>query len=71
MLKIAKTDMRNIQYTLELFIDIAGNICKKIDMKSLKFKNIIICVVSRVLVCCFFVNLVASFFFGGFAVGGL
>ena len=31
--------MRNIKYTLELFIGVAGNICKKNDMKSLKFKN--------------------------------
>ena len=31
--------MGNIQYILELFIDIAENICKKNDMKSLKFKN--------------------------------
>ena len=29
LLKIAKTDMINIKYALELFIDIAGNICKK------------------------------------------
>ena len=27
--KIAKTGMRNIKYTFELFIDIAGNICKE------------------------------------------
>ena len=29
MLKIAKTDMRNIKYALQLFIDIAGNIDQK------------------------------------------
>ena len=39
ILKIAKTDMRNIKYTLELFICVAANICEKNDMKSLKFKN--------------------------------
>ena len=32
--KIAKTDMRNIKYTLEIFIDIAGNICKKMIWKA-------------------------------------
>ena len=37
--KIAKTDMRNIKFTLELFINIAGNIYKKNYMKSLKFKS--------------------------------
>ena len=31
--------MRNIKYTLELFICVAANICEKNDMKSLKFKN--------------------------------
>ena len=31
--------MRNIKYTLELFIDITKNICNKNDMKNLKFKN--------------------------------
>ena len=31
--------MRYIKYTLELFIDIAGNIGKKNDMKSLKLKS--------------------------------
>ena len=39
LLKIAKTDMINIKYALELFIDTAGNICKKNDMKSLKFNT--------------------------------
>ena len=29
IVKTAKTDMRNIKYTLELFICLAGNICKK------------------------------------------
>ena len=28
-LKIAKTAVRNIKFTSELFVDIAGNICKK------------------------------------------
>ena len=33
--------MRNIKYTLELFIGVAGNICKKNDMKSLNgYRNI-------------------------------
>ena len=31
--------MRNIKYTFELFIGVAGNIWTKNDMKSLKFKN--------------------------------
>ena len=39
ILKIAKTDIRNIKYTLELFIGVAGNIFKTNDMKSLKLKT--------------------------------
>ena len=38
-LEIAKTDMKNIKYTLELFVDMAGNNCKKNVMKSLKSRN--------------------------------
>ena len=34
ILKIAKTVMRNMKYTLELFIDIAGNIGKKMIWKA-------------------------------------
>ena len=39
ILKIAKTDMKNKKYTLELFICVAAKICEKNDMKSLKFKK--------------------------------
>ena len=28
ILEVAKTDMRNILYTLKIFIDMTGNICK-------------------------------------------
>ena len=36
LLKIAKTDMINIKYALELFIDTAGNILKKHEIKNIK-----------------------------------
>ena len=38
ILKIAKTDTRNIKYTLELSIDITGNICKKMTWKAWNLK---------------------------------
>ena len=34
LLKIAKTDLRNTKYALELFIGVAGNVCKKWYEKS-------------------------------------
>ena len=39
LLELAKTDMRNIKYALELFVDSGGNICKKNVIESLKLNN--------------------------------
>ena len=39
ILKIAKTDMRNLKYTLELFIGVTGNICKKMIWKAWNSKT--------------------------------
>ena len=39
ILKIVKTDMRNIKYTLKLFIGVAGNICKKRIRKAWNSKT--------------------------------
>ena len=39
ILKIEKTDMRNIKYTLKLFIGVAGNTCKKMIWKSWNSKT--------------------------------
>ena len=39
IIKIAKTDMKNIKYTLELFICVAGNICEKMIWEAWNSKT--------------------------------